>query len=142
VSEAEHPLLADDSRGWVFYPTLSPDGRYAALYWNRKPKQKDGGPGLWLVSLENGSQNLLRQGTFMPFAWSRDGQKVYAGGPEEATRIYAIPVKGGAPEVVAVLPPGQVTGATMTPDGTRVVTSIVERMTDVWLLDGFDPAVR
>lgn len=130
-------FIFGDSLGWCFLPRVSPEARHAAVWWNRK----DGRIGLWIVSLTGDEPNRLLQKSMAPIAWSQDGREIYAAGPEDTTRVYRVPIAGGDRKTVAVLPAGQLAGVDVTADGRHIVCSIVERIQDVWLLEGFDSSI-
>jgi len=141
----ERPLLSNDSLGWIFSPTYSPDCRNVAICWNRK----DGdGTGLWIISLKDSSQTLLSKGWFYPIEWSEDGEWIYAvNRVEEPTNVYMIPLSGGQPKILLTLPfektrYGGYGAVSMTSDGKRIVCNVEETQSDVWLLENFDPEVK
>jgi serine/threonine protein kinase/WD40 repeat protein len=137
----ERPLLRDDSRGWAFEPLYSPDGRSVALYWNRRD-----GPGLWIVSTKGGLERHLAKGLHVfPVGWSSDGKWVYfvQSGSRDELQLQKVAVEGGPPERVMTLPFDKpVWDVRMTPDAKQVVCSVVERQSDIWLVENFDPRSR
>jgi serine/threonine-protein kinase len=75
-------LVPNSYVGWMFSPVASADGSRVAVFWNRTalvdgmPTQI---PGLWLISREDSSQVLLKQGAaLVPLGWSADGIWLHA----------------------------------------------------------------
>ena len=137
----ERPLLSNDSTGWIFGPCPSPDGSQVAVYWNRKVE----GEGLWLISLADDSQTLLQEGNSWPIGWSADGEWLFAWNySERPVRIRKIRLDGSESRIFVTLPFEQVGsgGITMTADGNRIICSVEEAISDVWLLENFDPKVK
>ncbi len=140
-TEKERPLVANDSIGWIFTPRYSPDGKKVAVFWRRK----DHGRSMWLISIEDTSQTLLLKGFLDPIQWSEDENWIYATNyGETPVRIYIIPVDGGEPKIFIPLPFEiiPIGGITMTPDGKRIICSVEENISDVWLMENFDPEVE
>lgn len=140
-TEAERPLLANDSLGWVFSPRYSPDGKNVAVSWHHS----EGGAGLWLISLEDTSQTLLCKGSLWPIEWSADGKWICVWNPVDSEKIFKIPASGGEPKMVVTLPfKGKIDfyELAMTLDGRSVVCAVRESVSDVWLMENFDPEVK
>ena len=88
------------------------------------------------------SAKQLPEGDFAPLGWSADGREVYA---IRTRRLVALPVAGGDPRVLGTVPvPDGYTlgGTTISPDGRRLVYTIVESRSDIWIIDDFDPTDR
>lgn len=138
-TEEERPLVNNDSVGWMFWPTYSPDGKRVAVMWNRPPT-----PGLWVISLQDYSQRILHRGNFHPLSWSSNGETVYAVDDRENTsRILTIPTLGGDPSVFLDLPVGYGNRAVkLSPDGTKIVCLVFTTQSDAWLMENFDPEVK
>ncbi len=137
-TQEESPLLPEDARGWLTRkPVFSPDCKKIATYWNRKESS-----GAWLITLENFSTSLLYP-FVVPFGWSSDGKFVYAfsnpgdfGGGREILQIKLGDPK--KPRSVITMP-GELNGGTVSPDGRKIIVSVGEEKSDVWLLKDFDP---
>jgi serine/threonine protein kinase len=128
----ERPLVANDSVGWMFSPSTSPDGKNVALIWNREEV------GIWVVSLEDSSQTFLHKGWVFPIRWSADGKWIYTWGEQ----VIMIPAAGGEPVTLMTLPFEDVLeGPSITSDGSRFVCSVAETQSDVWVMEDFDPEV-
>jgi Tol biopolymer transport system component len=132
-SGVERSLLQDESVGWIFEPKYSPDAKSVLAVWNRKPTV-----GLWVISLIDNSTAALRAGWLFPVGWSPDGRSVYAFSVNGNT-IVSIPAAGGDPQIVATLP-GEIEKAVITADGKKIVCNVMERKSDVWLVENFDRA--
>ena len=146
-TEIERPLVANSSAGWIFNPRYSPDGKRVAVLWNRLIGEVGQGPGLWVVSLEDSSQTFLQHDMFEPIQWSINGKWIYAWkqGGGSPISIWMIPVDGGEPEELVTLPFEKIppySGISMTQDGKRIVCSVDQKISDVWLIENFDPDVR
>lgn len=148
----ERLLARDSSVGWMFSPAYSPDGRYVAVHWNRRPNR-----GIWLIDTRNGRETFLYQTSAttsaFPVAWSSDGSSVYAlegkpstyrgptlpvGETMTGARIVMVPVNGGDAKTVASFPFAEIGGVSMTPDGRRFVFTVYSTRSDVWVMDNFD----
>jgi hypothetical protein len=107
-----------------------------AAYWNRSLQR-----GLWLISLIDNSETLLRGGFCRPAGWSPDGSSVYA---YVGSSILSIPVGtagGGDPHTVFSIPE-YIAAASASPDGKKFVFFALDTKSDVWVVDNFDPAYR
>jgi hypothetical protein len=67
------PLVGNEKVGWLFSPRVGPAGDLVAVYWNRAPRR-----GVWLISLRDSSQTLLKEGRLEPVGWTADGTAVLA----------------------------------------------------------------
>ena len=133
VTEEETPWLDpehDKTRGWVFNPQYSPDGKSVAVAWHRRRERQIS---LWKISPEDTSQVIKPKEWTYPIAWSTDGNWIYALDTAEATatdtRIIKIHTTSGEVRTAALLPglgPG-LEGSeeiSMTPDGKRFVVAV------------------
>ena len=141
-TQEERPLVGNDSVGWMFSARYAPDGNTVAVFWNRRPKES--AVGIWTISLEDASQSQVQrlgtdEMTFL-MRWSSDGEWIYA---RIEKKVTMIPVRGGDMRTAVTLPfEGIVSPCDVTPDGKRVVCSVLETQSDVWLMENFDPAVQ
>jgi serine/threonine protein kinase/Tol biopolymer transport system component len=136
TTKKETPLVKDDSVGWMFSACSSPDGERVAVWWNRKST----GPGPWIISLKDFSGTLLKKGesSTWPVAWSKDGKWVYAvTGFTNVQKILMIQVQGAGTKTLWTLPK-DARFCSMTSDGQRIVYSVSEMKSDVWLIENFD----
>jgi serine/threonine protein kinase/DNA-binding SARP family transcriptional activator len=128
----EVPLVANDSVGWMFSALGSPDGRFVAVYWNRKPQR-----GVWLISMQDSSQALLSPGQAHPLGWSADGTSLYVA---NGRRIEVVSLPGGRTVRVIDIPyPAQFCRAVERPSGLKLACLVTETVSDVWMLQNFDP---
>ena len=123
---------ANDSVGWIFSPSFSPDGNQVAVFWNRA-----GGPGTWVISLEDSSQTLVHTGS--PMGWTADGQFVYVQ-EDDSDDMLLVPSTGGEASIVATMPFGN---AYCVPVERRDVLDLVctvrRTVSDAWMIEDFDP---
>ena len=129
-TEQEKTLVKDESAGYIFSPIYSPDRKKVAVYWNRDQ------PGLWVISLANNETKLL--GRYYPKGWSPDGKWIYGSNLSNQAVCAAVPVAGGEPETIANLPEeGGIWCVSR--DGRKFVWAKYEMLSDVWVVDNFDP---
>jgi Tol biopolymer transport system component/DNA-binding winged helix-turn-helix (wHTH) protein len=149
----ERVVARDASVGWMFSPAYSPDGRYIAVAWNRKPDR-----GIWIVNAHDGTEKFVHKtgrGT-MVIGWSKDGSAIYAiegktavlrgailpiGETIADARILEVPMNGAPIRTVAALPGAEIGGVAMAPDARRFVYTIYSSRSDVWVADNFDAEV-
>ena len=129
----EKLLVRNESVGWLFYPSYSPDGKKVAVRWTRPPQS-----GVWVISLVDNSQTPLYPSECWPAGWSRDGRSVYIFCGD---KMMVVSAEGGSPQALLAAP-GDIDWATVSPDGKEFVLSIPEERSDVWIVDNFDPANR
>jgi len=139
-TEAEQPLLANDTVGFVGVPHFSPDGERVAFMWNRPLGR--GGPGLRVVSPGDSSQTLVYPGAIIPLRWAADGQSVYV-------RVYGtddillVPASGGEGRVVATVPFDDAACIPAErPEGLALLCVVTESVSDAWMIEDFDPEGR
>ena len=125
--------MPNDSVGWMFYPHYSPDGERLAVFWNRRPQR-----GVWVISLRDSSQVLLHAGQSDPYGWSTDGKGVFVK-DRDTQDLRLVPLTGGEGRIVVTLPP-DCHPQWVAPDGRRILCSIHESVSDVWMIENFDPA--
>ncbi len=130
---AEEPIVTNDSVGWMLGALASPDGRSVAAFWNREPKS-----GLWLISMEDSSQKLIWPGEFaVPIGWSADGRSIYVAAD---TQVRVVSVNGRTPARAISLPyVARFCSALERPSGLKLACTVVESVSDVWMLQNFDP---
>jgi DNA-binding winged helix-turn-helix (wHTH) protein/Tol biopolymer transport system component len=140
-----------EGRGGFSFPLAAPDGRTIAATWSSSPP--DGG--IWLVSLDGVRlKRLLPQAGFStrPVGWSADGRSLFvASGPVNQYRgriapagettitpaILSVPIDGGPPRTLLVLPFKEVGGISVAPDG-RVVCVVYSAPSDLWSITEFE----
>jgi Tol biopolymer transport system component len=132
----EEPLVRNES-GYPFNPAYSPNGKKIAVYWNRVPRA-----GLWVISLVDNSETLLRAGRrARPAGWSPDGSSLYAYAGTDMLSIPVEPSGRDAPHTILTAP-GDIASASVSADGKKLVYSAAEKKSDVWVVNKFDPANR
>ena len=138
----EKPLVKDESVGWIFYPRYSLDGRKIAVHWNRIDDPRGRRPGIWIVSLEDSVERFIPQTRDFSriIGWSPDGNWIYSHASFGGNTVHAVAVDGGQSRTLFTMP-GTILGGTITPDGRKIVCSVLESKSDVWLAENFDPDV-
>jgi Tol biopolymer transport system component/DNA-binding winged helix-turn-helix (wHTH) protein len=132
--QRDEPFLQADSEGWlVDRPNFSPDGRNFAVFWNRSE-----GAGLWVITQEKRREQLLQPGEYYPLGWSPDGDFVYAIKRGEAD-ILKIALREATQTRTLITLPGHVFAGAVSRDGRKIIVSVGEVKSDVWLMKDFDP---
>ena len=88
------------------------------------------------------SKTSLSPTPYLPIGWSADGKSIFALDRAQ-NEIVTVPAAGGlatSHTKLAVQTHG-VGEVTITPDGRRVVYTLVESRSDVWIVENFDPSV-
>ena len=135
VTESERPLVPNDSIGWTFNATWSPDKKHVALTWGREGDQS-----VWVVSTaDTVQQRLFRRWDAMPWIWNGSGTGVFT---RIGDSILRVSYPKGDTTTVVQLPPGEIPAADITPDLKTMVYTISETRSDVWLVENFDPEVK
>jgi Tol biopolymer transport system component/predicted Ser/Thr protein kinase len=146
-SESERFLVTNDSAGWMFEPHFAPDGNKVAIHWNRflnRPGDRAGN-GVWVVSLTEPSQTFAyrysQMFTSTCLGWSPDGEWIYVTNTDSTGRLLVCRVseREGIVDTVCLLPLRDVAQVSMTPDCNRFVCVVQERISDLWLIEHFDP---
>ncbi|HEY3115454.1 MAG TPA: hypothetical protein VGK54_01805, partial [Chloroflexota bacterium] len=134
-------LIPEGALGSVFFPRVSPDGGRVAL--NGNPG--DGTSGLYVVDARDPSKRLLRgpQQAF-PLDWAMDGRKIFAILFTPPHTVLEISAESGA---VRSLPwpdlPGEARwGFSASEDGRTFVCALSQTVSDVVMVEGFDPDAR
>ena len=145
VTEENKLLIANDSVGWISNPCLSPDNSNIAVFWNRY-LNNELARGLWIISLEDSSQNLLQKGSIHPLGWSEDNNWICAINSDKVPpEILMINANTGTSKNIFTLPSDKIdpySGVDISRDGKTIVCAIEERSSDVWMIENFDPNVE
>jgi serine/threonine protein kinase len=137
-TQEEEPVLPENSEGWLPYkPIFSPDGKRIAVNWNRRPH------GVWVITMGKYSERFLYPGGYVPLGWSPDGNFVYAisepgEGGREILQIRPGDSKQSRPIITM---PSNLDSGTVSPDGRKIVVSVGEDKSDIWLMKDFDPRI-
>jgi Tol biopolymer transport system component len=125
--------------GYLSWPRIPPDGKYAIVADRRKNKAK-----LWLYDLKRGTANpfTFGEGEESYPSWSPDGQQVAftstrGGGQED---IYVKPVGGGSGEQLLLNTEGDKEVDAWSPDGRFLAFDYHGKQTkefDVWMVPTF-----
>ena len=137
ATSLERPLLPTDSAGWLFTPAMSPDGRRAAVLWNRRPAPAV--RGTWAIPFDGAPPELITStyGT-APTGWSSDGAWLHAFHPGEGT-LVRLSVPGGRTSTLGKLRPNTAGCASSDrPNGLFFVCSEFDQSVDAWVLVDFD----
>lgn len=78
-SKTKTDLLTDDAE-WSINPTVSPDGRWLALYGR---VNKDGDPGVILIPIAGGAQSH-------GISWTPDSKRLLFDGTDASTEIWSL----------------------------------------------------
>jgi Tol biopolymer transport system component len=133
ANQKEVPLVKDGWTCWMFTACSSPDGSKVAVAWDRYPS------GLWVISLKDSSETLLGNDWLEPVTWSLDGRSIYAVTTQEnPQRILRLQAQGGHPIQTVWTLPRNASLCSMTSDGQRIIYSLPEGKSDVWLIENFD----
>ena len=122
-------------------PQWSPDGEWILC------ELPDG---LYMLAVKGPGQRLISREPWLAHTWSHDGRSIFAirETPENRLQLVTIDTRTQAIRVIAAdLGPSPPTtpplrGFSLSPDGTRILTSIVQLRGDVHLLDGFSAPLR
>jgi eukaryotic-like serine/threonine-protein kinase len=133
----EEDLLRDESSGWLIRVRFTPQGDRVAAYWNR-PKD---GRGLWTLTWPGREARFLAADLW-PVGWSADGQWIYAHKHGDGVMLRVSPLTGKAERVGAFPGTTQEGGCDLTADRRSMVCALLERQSDAWLVEQFDPDVR
>ena len=122
--------------GFILYPKFSPDGKKAAVFWNRSDKKEL----LWVIDLGSGRQDGVSNLGLFPQGWSANGDDIYCL-TNDLTSLLRVSVESGHP-VNIFNSFGKIQWVDVDPLGPKFVLSIAEIKSDVWVMENFDPHVR
>jgi len=144
VTEEETPLLRKDLiEGSVYFALFSPSGgRIALLTVRRREGRRQGF--LSVVPLDTGERTQVAEDAPFLVGWAPDERGLIAHEREAGgQRLVFIPLTGGAPRTLALLPSDCLLGDwALLRGGSGLVVSIEKVVSDAWLLENFDPDVR
>ena len=147
TTEEDYPLAKDDEEGEpMLNARYSPDGKKVAVHWYRPPSR-----GLWIISPEDSSRVLLKEGGLYPLEWTSDGKWLYAL-RQLSGKIDILMISSDGIQVKSLLtkPYFQekdqfldlVHDMAITSDGNHFVYVIHKSHSDVWLVDNFDKELK
>jgi hypothetical protein len=114
----------------MLWPRRSPDGTHLLYAWNTGR----GGQQVQLYRTRDSLSRALWAGNGKPIGWSRDSRTAYVlHSGTDSDQVLALPVAGGAPQVVATVPPTWEVFE-LAPDGERLLLNLQGRQADAWLL--------
>jgi len=135
-TQEERPILPEDSKGFLpSKPAVSPDGKKIAIYWNREPAM-----GAWSITPEKFSETLLYP-RLVPFGWSSDGNSIYGFVDLHGREILQKRLDDSKKPRSVITLPGTLYSGTVSPDGRKIIVSVGEEKSDVWLMKDFDPQI-
>jgi Tol biopolymer transport system component len=144
VSGETVSILKEEAPSAMHYPAWSPDGKKVAV---RRGGVGGTGLGLWICSLDDSSELLLRKGNAIPICWSPDGKRIYAseqvsGGID----TLVISTESGRSELLFKLMLNPEMGTLMlrphSIDGKHFVFEGSKTQSDVWVIENFDPDIK
>ena len=109
------------------------------------------GKGMALVSPDGTVNRELSRRTFLAYAFSKDGGRVYGifrntTGAGADWQLYSVDVATGAEKMLAPLDlpasTNEIDRFSLHPDGKRFLTSIGKWPNDIWMLEGFQAPSR
>ena len=119
----------------VANPTFSPDGKKIAIFSNGGQADL----GAWVFTLEKVSEKLLYRDVF-PLGWSAGGRFIYAFDYRRGREILQIGLGDSkTPKSVMTMPGDLNKSGTVSPDGRKIIVSVGEEKSDVWVMKDFDP---
>ena len=133
-TQEERPLLSNDSDGWLFGRIFSPDGKKIATFYN----PGYGVQGAWIFTPEKFSEGRLYPRVW-PFGWSSDGNFIYAYAESSGREILQVALDDSKKPRSVITMPGDIKAGTVSPDGRKIIVSVGEEKSDVWLMKDFDP---
>ena len=119
-------------------PRFSPRGDQLVL----RSDESDGHePGLLLLSWPSREERFLARQVW-PIGWSADGEWIYAIQPAGWALVRVSP-RTDRTETIGQFPVGlSVNTCDLTPDRDAIVCSLIERKSDAWVMENFDPDIR
>lgn len=122
-------------------PVFSPDGSsFVALGVGDVGERRFG---LWVIPMEGDAAVRLVEGAALPLVWSGDGWVYFIRdlfGSGDGKRIERVPASGGSAELHMALPSTcELGGISISLDGSKVICTVIDVESDVWLVDFFQP---
>ncbi len=139
------PLFEKESGSCTYSPRYAPNGKSLVLiYWGSKKKSDRFQEGIYLISLTDFSESLLLAGAYWePIEWSPDGHWIFARNwSKKYPEILMVPVNGGAVKSIFTMPFETVPSICIHPKTQRMICTVAEEPSDVWLMEKFDPEIE
>ena len=125
--------------GRPMFPMFSPDGRSVIAVGGQPGSSTGSQLGMWMVSLEGWSADLLVAGMAIPLAWSQRGEIYFLRNPFERsghTRIAMITPNGGQSQTLLDLPFScGFTELSISRDGKQVICAVADVESDVYVVE-------
>jgi len=139
ITGGERALLHNDSLGWVFRATYSPDGNRVAVSWIRN-QQPATTSGVWLLSLRDSSQVQLLAARWVPMGWTPGRRSLWVIDGDKWDVVHTLPVSGGEPRPMWRIPSdcGDHSLFDLSADGRHVVCVVNQSLRDAWMIENFD----
>jgi serine/threonine protein kinase len=149
VTGGESDLIETEFEGYTFNPRWSNSGDKVALFVNRLV---DGSQEmrLWVLSVADGKFNPIAGTMFYPVGWASDDRSIFvmnfpADWSDAAEMIiFRMNPADGRIEPHAALPfaPNELKDIVISPDGRTMVLLHKETVSDIWLVEDFDPDIK
>jgi len=122
---------------WVD-PRFSPRGDQLVLRSDGSDRYQ---AGLLLLSWPSREERFLPR-QVRPIGWSADGEWIYAIQPD-GRALVRVSQRTGGTETIGQFPVGLDVGiCDLMPDRDAVVCSLIERKSDAWVMENFDPDIK
>lgn len=138
-------LLIEEEEGWIISPRYSPDGEFVAIAWNRPGH----GYHIWVISLKDFSAKKLLPKDVIPIGWSSDGKWLYVyNHVPQMFKISLINIETSLMKTLIETPVSKEVGELerqsirMSPDEKNFVFSAKKNLSDIWLVENFDPDIK
>jgi hypothetical protein len=126
----------------MFRPLISPDGQQVAVSWMRA---STGNSKVYLISVKDSFQTPIGPQSAVPLGWSRNGASIYVE-EESSRRIHRISLRTGRSVYIGMNPFRRPVGdlgsceLNERPSAVSLLCSVDESVSDVWMMENFDPA--
>ena len=142
---AEESLLFPTTKNvYLSHPEYSTDGKRIACFYNPSPNLRandsNDSSGIWVFSLKSGDGKFVTRINGIPIGWSNDDSKIYY---LMNKNVCSIDTLGQIVDTIFTLPFDNLLGrATITRDGKTLACLDWNFITDIWLIENFDPATN
>ncbi len=148
-SGAEKELYRNESRGWLFSLTLSPDGRRLAFMDSIEgdrtmvimPESGGDRKEIYRAKEVAGDEEGLH---WWGAAWTNDGRYILATrsvmSEKQMDQLVALPVEGGEPRVLTTMP--KIANPSVSQDGRHILFTGARRRFELWVMRNFLPPLE